>query len=722
MKSISIATTSIALLACVLLTLAGCGGGDTGSSSTPAPSSLSYTKPVSAVQGVAIVSQSPTVTGSVTGYTVSPALPTGLSLNAMSGVISGTPTVTAAQATYTITASGAGGNTTFGWVLTVSAAETVSGTAADGAAVVGATVTLKDAAGKSQTATTSSDGNFEVIVNSLTPPFLLSVDSAGKTLYSYASQIGTANLNPYTSVALQSYYKAQATDVATVFDGTLNSASFPNPQQLTLLLNSITTILQPYLSNAGVALPTQFNPFSTSFTANHTGFDRVLDRTALNSSLLAFTVDNGSGSTAGAISSTVGIQATAASGSTLAEVAVNTTTTNSTIHTSSSSQQLVPVGTGAAQQSALADAQAGVLTLWNNLANLVATKGAGITASDISPYVDTSFLDQGANAAAFTQQVLQFLTSIPSGATMTASLYRVNHFNASEETLDVTVEVNVAGAGAAMVNYLDDDDDPNYGVVFKQETGGSWAFYGHQTADRAHVTVTQQLFYDVTAAATNTTIMQAQVSALQGTLSGASVSGPADSLPACTQTALPAPLTLSSVILSHDAGVFDGNQDRYDLACGALASAPPPAGTSYTFDLTLASNGSTVQQVFPLNSVTNDSGALTQVNGASRATFAASATVATVAGTTLNLSFTPPTTYAVLYSDLTGFCQNANEVVSGGGSDLQGTLNDIPANTNSGTIEMPSQCDGAATASLSVGVNYIGVNGERSSVTQNIHP
>jgi hypothetical protein len=258
----------------LLFALSGCGGGKSSTGPTvAAPSALSYASPASGVVGLAITSLSPKVTGTVTGYSISPALPAGLSFDTSSGVISGTPAAMAAQASYAITATNSGGSTTFALKLTVNAAVTVNGTAANGAPVAGATVTLKDAAGKSLTATTGADGSFHVIVNGLTPPFLLSVGGAGTTLYSYAGQSGTANLNPYTSVALQSYYAAQGTDVATVFGGALSSASFPNSQQLTLLVDPINTLLRPYLSNAGVAQPDQFNPFSTPFTANHAGFD-----------------------------------------------------------------------------------------------------------------------------------------------------------------------------------------------------------------------------------------------------------------------------------------------------------------------------------------------------------------------------------------------------------------------------------------------------------------
>ncbi len=55
----------------------------------------------------------------MTSYTVAPALPAGLSLDTTTGVISGTPSAVTAQATYTVTGSNAGGNSTVGVAITV---------------------------------------------------------------------------------------------------------------------------------------------------------------------------------------------------------------------------------------------------------------------------------------------------------------------------------------------------------------------------------------------------------------------------------------------------------------------------------------------------------------------------------------------------------------------------------------------------------------------------
>lgn len=89
----------------------------------PAPSGLSYTpSTTNAVVGVAIGNLTPSVTGTVTNYSVNPALPGGLLINPANGVISGTPTTATASASYTVTAANAGGSTTATVTITVASA------------------------------------------------------------------------------------------------------------------------------------------------------------------------------------------------------------------------------------------------------------------------------------------------------------------------------------------------------------------------------------------------------------------------------------------------------------------------------------------------------------------------------------------------------------------------------------------------------------------------
>jgi gliding motility-associated-like protein len=92
------------------------------------PSNLSYTTPHTYIVGVAITNLTPTVSGgAVVSYSISPALPAGLSLNALTGIISGTPTAASSNTTYTITASNSGGNTTATVAISVIVAVAPSG-------------------------------------------------------------------------------------------------------------------------------------------------------------------------------------------------------------------------------------------------------------------------------------------------------------------------------------------------------------------------------------------------------------------------------------------------------------------------------------------------------------------------------------------------------------------------------------------------------------------
>jgi len=99
-----------------------CGGGGGGGSSNPsvsAPSGLSYTSPQSYTVGVAITPLNPSITGTATSFVVAPNLPAGLSIDSSTGQIRGTPTAAATTATYTVTATNAGGSTVFDLSITV---------------------------------------------------------------------------------------------------------------------------------------------------------------------------------------------------------------------------------------------------------------------------------------------------------------------------------------------------------------------------------------------------------------------------------------------------------------------------------------------------------------------------------------------------------------------------------------------------------------------------
>jgi subtilisin-like proprotein convertase family protein len=78
-----------------------------------APSALAYLiNPATYIQGTAITANNPTSSGGVAlSYAILPALPAGLTLNPVTGVISGTPSEVSPAASYSVTATNTGGST-----------------------------------------------------------------------------------------------------------------------------------------------------------------------------------------------------------------------------------------------------------------------------------------------------------------------------------------------------------------------------------------------------------------------------------------------------------------------------------------------------------------------------------------------------------------------------------------------------------------------------------
>jgi gliding motility-associated-like protein len=87
----------------------------------PAPAALSYSPQSLALNtGTAMTPLVPSIAGSGYTYSISPALPAGLTFNTTTGAISGTPTGTSSAASYTITAANGSGSVNTAVVITVS--------------------------------------------------------------------------------------------------------------------------------------------------------------------------------------------------------------------------------------------------------------------------------------------------------------------------------------------------------------------------------------------------------------------------------------------------------------------------------------------------------------------------------------------------------------------------------------------------------------------------
>lgn len=96
-----------------LLTLSSCtiSGKITEITETSSSGTLSYNLGTAYLKSAEAISIPPIITGSISSYSISPALPAGLSLNSTTGYISGTATTPTLSKTYTITGTLASGST-----------------------------------------------------------------------------------------------------------------------------------------------------------------------------------------------------------------------------------------------------------------------------------------------------------------------------------------------------------------------------------------------------------------------------------------------------------------------------------------------------------------------------------------------------------------------------------------------------------------------------------
>jgi hypothetical protein len=142
-------------------------------------------------------------------------------------------------------------------------------------------VSLVDAHGHSVNALSDADGRFQLSTAGLTAPFLLKAeDGRGLVLFGAAAEAGVANIDTVTDVMLRAWYAARGSEPAAAFAG--GTHPLPGAEALKQLNTGFGSLLQDTLAGEGLDVG-GFDLFSTPFTADSTGFDRVLDHTMVRS-------------------------------------------------------------------------------------------------------------------------------------------------------------------------------------------------------------------------------------------------------------------------------------------------------------------------------------------------------------------------------------------------------------------------------------------------------
>lgn len=278
----------LALLLTVLATLSGCGGG---SSSVPgAPGGADFTILVSPSAASVVVGGTRTFTaeardanGNVLSginfqwHSSNTLVATNTSGGTFRGVAAGVATITATASIPKQAGQGFESVSSNGATLDVTAA--VEGTAATGAPLPGASVSLRDARGQYAAASADADGHFQIPVDGMTAPFLLKAQTPdGRVFYGMAGGIGTANVDPYTDLMVRDWYALHGSNPDAAFAG---AGSLPDTNGMQMLDKTLTGSIGPALDAAGLDVR-HFSLLGSAFTADHTGFDQVLDQSRVD--------------------------------------------------------------------------------------------------------------------------------------------------------------------------------------------------------------------------------------------------------------------------------------------------------------------------------------------------------------------------------------------------------------------------------------------------------
>jgi hypothetical protein len=154
---------------------------------------------------------------------------------------------------------------------------TVTGVAAAGSALSG-TVYLKDSSSPSveRSQAIGEGGTFSIDVKGMKKPFLLkavgSADGKEFTLFSLATDEGTANINPLTNLIL--FHLGGGSDLSGFYDTMTPGQLAEMADGLSDAVASVTGKLQPLLTVFGAG---SVNPVTGSFSADHQGLDGLLD-------------------------------------------------------------------------------------------------------------------------------------------------------------------------------------------------------------------------------------------------------------------------------------------------------------------------------------------------------------------------------------------------------------------------------------------------------------
>jgi hypothetical protein len=546
-------------------------------------------------------------------------------------------------------------------------ATTVSGTASVGAPIAHVFVTLKDATGNFTITRSRQDGTYELNTTGLVPPFLIQVHTSSGYLYSVSADAlnsTTINTDVYTDLIARSWYMSQGESIDSAF-GNPVALPAPDPASVKIVSGVFLQTVLAWLNRAGID-SSQFNLISTPFIADGTGFDSVLHNSAMNLATGKLTISDGATTQTSTITYTPG--------------------TNSLAIGSTSSG---PRGSSVNFLSTVVPAQAPVQAALNSIMSTMATftatinsRGSQLADSDVLPLLTGDALNDGLDRNTYALMLAsRFRPPIVANVTYGFVFRRINSLDLASGQADAVFGSTLTRNG------VNAPGSPDQDIVFER-TGSTWLFGGNHRI--AGLSVAQG----------NSTII-AFIPPTQGLF--ATAQAPKDSITGVKVTGggvwNNTPLTKETAsITSFFSGTPIVNLDLFS-GPDALLTNLMPAGTPVTFTVTPAL-GAATDYVVLSPALTNETIAFTSPVPTSLANVALDQP--------FQVSWMEPTTFPVKSASVIGSARSN----SGGFACI---FTPAPSNTSSGTtgtLVIPSTCNGSPVVRAQISVIVTGANGE----------
>jgi hypothetical protein len=552
-------------------------------------------------------------------------------------------------------------------------AVTLSGIAATGAPIIGATLTVVDAAGTTREATTGADGTYSLDVGGMVPPFLVQVDmGGGAALFSVsnAESPELVNVHPLTDLVIRAWYSVQGGTVEDAFaDPVANPA--PSPDQVAFIVNVVRAVVQSWLTAAGLDATT-FDLIATPFDADGSGFDGVLDITVVDPDTGGIAIDDG----------TTSQQATLSTDATGGTLSVTSTTTGAGGTSTSSTTSVIPTAAGASDILAQINTS---LTMFKDAVN---DAGDALTADDLLAFFATDTLNDGLDREL---TAANFASNLRDATLDRLRLTRVTAF--TDTSVTGVVEVRLSDGNLVETDTLE--------LTFTLESG-TWKLAGDRRVADASVEYEQR----IDQGSGGNTIFRGiniDVSPLSGVVSSVTITGGG------LFEDTPVPDSGSTEIEELEPAPGESieiERDSFFHSSGYGQDVDVAAGTEFTLTMTLAAGG-TASESFVTGGSTNEVVMITSPTGHTLAD--------AMLGEPLTFEWELPTTIAIVSIDASGLAFTA----SGGMGGFTCFSEDgplLPVTATSMTVTIPTTCGGDPVVAANLNVSFNGVNGERIQI------